>query len=262
MLYYETLVKDESCDWVVFIHGLGGSTLTWKKQLNDFSENHNILLLDLKGHGKSHDENDARECGIIDIPHDIKAVLDYLGIEKAHFVGLSLGTLVLIFYAIIYPESVLSLVMGGGVIKLDKLGQSTMWIAQRLKKILPHTMMYPIFARVLMPNKNHAVSRKIFIRESLKMKHKEFISWVSSMNILKYADTYIEMLNNLKIPILYIMGDEDYFFLGGVKMAVDMLNDAKLKVIEHCGHVCSIEKAKEFNKMALAFIEQDVLPAT
>ena len=39
LLYYETIKKDETSQWVVFIHGIGGSTLTWKKQIDDFSKN-------------------------------------------------------------------------------------------------------------------------------------------------------------------------------------------------------------------------------
>ena len=50
MLKYE-IIDNQAEEWVVFIHGLGGSTKTWKKQIDAFSKNYNLLLLDLPGHG-------------------------------------------------------------------------------------------------------------------------------------------------------------------------------------------------------------------
>ena len=52
MLNYE-IYDNKKENWVVFLHGIGGSTLTWKKQIEAFSEKYNLLLLDLQGHGKS-----------------------------------------------------------------------------------------------------------------------------------------------------------------------------------------------------------------
>ena len=50
MLKYE-IIDNKAEEWVVFIHGIGGSTKTWNKQIDAFSENYNLLLLDLPGHG-------------------------------------------------------------------------------------------------------------------------------------------------------------------------------------------------------------------
>ena len=50
MLKYE-LIDNQKEEWIVFVHGIGGSTKTWKKQIDDFSEHYNLLLLDLPGHG-------------------------------------------------------------------------------------------------------------------------------------------------------------------------------------------------------------------
>ena len=52
-LYTEKFVKDEKCDWLVFIHGFGGSTKMWKRQIDSFKDKFNLLILDLPGHGKS-----------------------------------------------------------------------------------------------------------------------------------------------------------------------------------------------------------------
>ena len=53
MLHYTTYLKDKSAPWVTFIHGAGGSSSIWYKQVRDFKSDYNVLLIDLRGHGKS-----------------------------------------------------------------------------------------------------------------------------------------------------------------------------------------------------------------
>ena len=53
MLYYKTYQHISFTEWVTFIHGAGGSSSIWYKQVRDFKEQFNVLLIDLRGHGKS-----------------------------------------------------------------------------------------------------------------------------------------------------------------------------------------------------------------
>ncbi len=66
------------------------------------------------------------------------------------------------------------------------------------------------------------------------------------------------MLENLKkqeMKMLYISGDEDVCFFNGTQKLGKFLSKPTLKVINKCGHVCSIEKYKEFNEKALNFLD-------
>ena len=55
MIYYTKYVSDNSNnrEWITFVHGAGGSSTIWFKQIKYFSKKYNLLLLDLRGHGKS-----------------------------------------------------------------------------------------------------------------------------------------------------------------------------------------------------------------
>ena len=69
----------QSKAWVTFVHGAGGSSSIWFKQLREFSKHFNVLLLDLRGHGKSRMQlsNVFKKKYTFDVlAEDILAVLD------------------------------------------------------------------------------------------------------------------------------------------------------------------------------------------
>ena len=54
MIYYTKYVSDNSNnrEWITFVHGAGGSSTIWFKQIKYFSKKYNLLLLDLRGKEK------------------------------------------------------------------------------------------------------------------------------------------------------------------------------------------------------------------
>jgi len=53
LLSYTIYNHPTSTEWVTFVHGAGGSSSIWFKQIRFFQKDFNVLLLDLRGHGKS-----------------------------------------------------------------------------------------------------------------------------------------------------------------------------------------------------------------
>ena len=51
--YTKFMSKNKNAEWITFVHGAGGSSTIWYKQIKYFSKKYNLLLLDLRGHGKS-----------------------------------------------------------------------------------------------------------------------------------------------------------------------------------------------------------------
>ena len=252
MLKYE-IVDNNKEDWVVFIHGIGGSTKTWKKQVDSFSKKFNLLLLDLPGHG-SNSNNIIHSVDSKRLNKGIKETLNHLKIKAAHFVGLSLGTIVVAQFAVQNPSYVKSIIMGGSALLLRGFQKSYVWLANAMKRIVPYKFLYQFFAWFLLPKSNHKKSRKIFLREVVKLDKETMYAWIDYLKYAVNPGKLFEQLNQLGKKILFISGDEDHCFLRGVKLINKKIKSSDLKIIAHCGHVCSIEKADEFNMAAVEYL--------
>jgi pimeloyl-ACP methyl ester carboxylesterase len=257
VINYITYKNVNSNQWVTFVHGAGGSSSIWYKQIRDFKNQYNVLLLDLRGHGNSNSQikkNFKQKYTFESIANDVLEVIDYLKIEKSHFVGISLGTILIRQLAELHPERVQSMILGGAILKMNFRSQILMRLGNMFKYVLPYLILYQFFAFVIMPKKNHKQSRLLFINEAKKLYQNEFIKWfklTSEINPLLRWFRQVE----LNIPTLYIMGEEDYMFLPSVRLVVKNHNkSSKLFVIEQCGHVVNVEQPMVFNKQVLSFI--------
>ena len=116
LLHYKIYEQERATDWLVFIHGAGGSIVTWKYQVAAFKPYFNLLLLDLRDHGKSKNLEPAFDSYNFDIVcDDILMVIDHIGLEKAHFMSMSLGSVILQKIEEKRPQLVDKMIMAGGV---------------------------------------------------------------------------------------------------------------------------------------------------
>jgi len=256
MLHYSTFMLDEKAEWVTFIHGAGGSSSIWYKQLRDFKKHHNVLLIDLRGHGKSKSPiYDKLKSYTFDaISDEIIEILDHLKIQKSHFVGISLGTIIIREIAERYPERSASMIMGGAVMKLNFRGQILMHLGVLLKSVIPYLLLYKFFAIIIMPRKKHRESRNLFINEAKKLYQKEFKRWFT---LIAEVNPLLSLfrIKDSGIPTLYVMGEEDHMFLPSISKLVNNHLSSELFVIPDCGHVVNIEQPEIFNKQVLNFIK-------
>lgn len=250
-IYTATNPSDE---WVVFLHGIGGGSNIWVRQIKEFKKHYNLLLIDLPGHGDSKfGLNDMPEHSFPKISEEVLNVLNHENIEQAHFVGISLGTIVIQSLYEIAPNRVKTMILGGAVERFNLFAKTIILVANKLKKILPYMWLYKLCALILMPKKHHKESRSAFVKEAYKLGRTEFLHWyglhTQIERTIKKAKEKV-----IKTPKLYIMGSEDYMFLPDVKKSVEKAKNESLFVIDKCGHVCNIERHKEFNEKALHFL--------
>ena len=180
--------------------------------------------------------------------------MDHLQIEKAHFVGISLGCIIIRAMDKLAPGRAESIIFGGAVIQFNKKINGLVNVAKLLHSILPYMWLYKLNAWILIPSKKHTLSRKIFVKEAMKLGKQEFSKWLKMSAEIK--DNLQEFLiKEASVPVLYLMGERDHMFLPMVNKLVKKHLNSQLVVINNSGHVCNIDQPEIFNEQSIQFIK-------
>ena len=254
LLYFETYQQPTHTEWLLLVHGAGGSIKTWKRQIDQLSAEYNLLIIDLPGHGNNKDKDINMPTYSFElIAEKIWEVVDSLKIASVHIVGISLGTILCLQMRLQRPQNVLSVILPGAIVRLNTKLKILANVSLTLAKIIGYRNFYYMSAYFMMPRGNHKQSRDVFIKESKAVKLIEFKKWT---HLYYHLNVTLHTLFNAKstIPHLLIMGSQDHLFLHPAKSYVDLHANASFSVIQDCGHVVSIEKAAQFNKICLNFL--------
>ncbi len=96
---------------LLLLHGFTGSMETWRSFISSWSEQFQVIVVDLVGHGKTESPENVVHYDIRNVALQMKELLDYLHIEKAHILGYSMGGRLAITMACLYPDYVHSLLL-------------------------------------------------------------------------------------------------------------------------------------------------------
>lgn len=240
--------KSSDADWIVMVHGFGGSARTWKRQTDFFCEHYNLLVLEM------HKRKVDGCLELDDVCTFISNTLDHYEISRAHFLGFSFSSLICLRFAVLYPEKVRSLIMGGGIIKFNLRTNFLLYLAITFKKVISYMFLYRFFAYIILPKKNHERSRMIFVNEARKLGYDEFCKWVDLVPQTKKSLTWVDELDK-NIKVLFVSGNEDHLFLKDTLKYSKRINNSQVEIIDNCGHVCSIEQYGKFNNIVHGYLK-------
>ena len=95
--------------WVVMSHSLACTSAMWDEQVQALKSKYKVLRFDTRGHGGS--DAPAGAYNLDMLADDLHSLLGKLGVTNAHFVGLSMGGMIGMTYALKYPRAFKSLVL-------------------------------------------------------------------------------------------------------------------------------------------------------
>jgi len=247
-LYYEIHGEGEP---LLFIHGLGSSSRDWELQLDFFTQNYQVILIDVRGHGRS-----GKPPGPYSIPlfaDDIKKLLQTLQVGPAHILGISLGGMIGFQMGINYPDMIKSLVIVNSTPELvartlkDHLG---IWQRLLIVRFLGMRKMGEVLGDRFLPDPEQAELRKIFIErwsENDKLAYREAMKAVIGWSVT-------DRLGEIRCQTLIIGADGDYFSTAEKENYVKLIPGAELLIIENSRHALPAEKPAEFNLAVKEFL--------
>jgi 3-oxoadipate enol-lactonase len=233
---------------VIFIHGGLVDSRLWDDQMNDFSKHCRVVRYDLRGFGKSADASEP-----FSHIEDLRALLDFLKIERATIVGLSLGGIVAADFALEYPERVDRLVFVGSGLRGDKQpprkDAKLAWeaAARGAEPFVEITMRSDLYNGVHPGTVIHTRLRQMLL-DNFKA--------ISTFRLLKYPEpATIERLESINAPTLVVIGSRDAQNLKNIaNLLANKIPRARLVVINGASHHPPVEKPKQFNNTVLNFI--------
>ncbi len=104
---------ERDAETIIFLHFGGGNLMIWQRATPYFQDNYRLVLVDLRGHGKSDKPRTGNH--IEPMAADVVGIMEHLKLERAYFVGSSLGAEVALCLAAHHPEKVIALACEGAL---------------------------------------------------------------------------------------------------------------------------------------------------
>lgn len=250
-LNYEISGK-EGAPIVVLSHSLACNLTMWEPQLKPLEENFRVLRFDTRGHGLS----DAPEgdYSFELLGQDAIGLLDALGIEKVHWVGLSLGGMIGQCLALNYSHRLLSLVLcdTGSVMpeEAQPIWQERIDEARSggMEARLPSTLEDWFTPDYLKENPPGLIPiREQFLSTTVK----GYIGCIQAIRGLNYIDR----LKEINLPTLIIVGREDFGTPVEASEAMhERIQGSQLVIIPDAAHLSTVAQPEAVNQALLDFL--------
>ena len=256
-MYYEVHGKGEP---LLLIMGLGSDLTGWMFQIPEFSKKYQVIVFDNRGVGRT--DAPDKPYSIKMMADDTVRLMDALGINRAHILGLSMGGIIAQELAIKYPERVKSLVLAATEAGKYNFRDHTVgaWAAAKTEGVSPRT-----FFRLVLP---FIFTDKFFENSGIV---EMALDTMAATPYLQPAHAFAHQvtagaehnargrLSQIAAPTLVLVGKED--ILLPVKLSEELatgIPKAKLVVLEGGGHGFNIEISDKFNQAVLDFLAQIV----
>lgn len=243
---------------VLLLAGADSNRLTWYKQLDIFGRTFRTIAIDCRDTGDS--DPVSEPYTIADLADDAAFVLAALGVQRAHVVGISLGGYVGLQMVLRHPEQVEKLVLVSTsatyippspemMAQMGQLQQDQhLEVGERMQRVLALVAAPGYFA-------NHPQDLDRIAEWALYRPQ----SQESAVRQMRAAMTYdvSGQLDHIKVPTLVVHGELDpRVALENGRFLAEHIKGARFILYPNTGHLVIIERAEEFNRDVLAFLEE------
>ncbi len=260
-LYYEAAGSGYP---IVFVHEFAGDYRSYETQMRYFARRYRCIAYNARGYPPSDVPDDFERYSQARARDDIRAVLDGLGIAKAHVVGISMGGFATLHFGFAYPERASALVVAGcgyGA-QPDKRAQFAEETARTAAGIAARGM-------AEIAKTYGAGPTRVQLQNKDPRGYAEFMAQLAEHSTPGSANTMrgvqarrpslwdlTEEMKRLDVPTLIATGDEDDPFLEPGLLMKRLIRSAALVVFPNTGHALNLEEPDLFNRTLADFFHQ------
>ncbi len=238
---------------VMLSHSLGSSLLMWNPQMKTLDPHFQVLRYDIRGHGKS--EAPPGAYTLEQLGEDAVALLDAIGIDHVHWVGLSMGGMIGQSVALNYPKRLRSLVLCDTAAAIAPEAQP-IW-QERIDAVREKglaSQLEPTMERWFTPSflKLNPYMLDVIRNEFLATPEKGYLGCIYAIRKLNYLDR----LSEIAIPTLIMVGEDDPGTPVSASQAMHQrIANSKLILIKSARHLSNVEQPEVFNTNLLMFLK-------
>jgi len=258
-LYYEEAGEGRP---IVFVHEFGGGHRSWEPQMRFFARRYRCVTFAARGYPPSDVPADAEKYSQEIAVTDILAVMDHLGIDRGHIVGLSMGGFAALHLGLRYPERAVSLVVAGAGYGAEKqyedyFRRTSLVVADAFEEQGAKS-----FAKIY----GEGASRVQFQNKDPRG-WQEFATILGEHSDAGAANTMRgvqvrrpslfdleDALSRMVVPTLVVNGDEDDHCLQPGLFLKRVIPACGLMVLPKTGHTLNLEEPEVFNRAVAEFL--------
>jgi pimeloyl-ACP methyl ester carboxylesterase len=238
---------------VILLHGLGGNVAGWAFNVPALAQSYHVIAIDQIGFGKS--DRPMLKYRVGTYVDFLDKFMSELKIEKASLVGNSLGGWVAALTAIKYPNRVEKLILADAAgIKPPDIDLAQIYSLNYSTRDEVRTLLKLVFYDQTIFGSEAMVEQSMAVRVAAN----DGYTIGSLIESIKRNEDFLNgRLGEIKKPTLVIWGKQDGLLkLADGEQFKREIAGAELIVFDKCGHVPMVEKAPEFNKAVLAFLDK------
>ncbi len=249
--------RDGTGPLVIFLHGIGGNRTNWNAQRAALNDRFTAIAWDARGYGLSDDY--PGELKFSDFADDLARLMDWLSIERAHLVGLSMGGRILLDFQPRHPTRVATLTLCDTHFGFQtaltpqkreefiRLRQQPLLEGKTFADLAP-----TLISSLVGPNCSAEATAEL--HRSILALHKE--SYLKTIAASVHFEASGD-LGAIKVPVQLIYGEHDRLTPSSIgQEMLHLIRDARLNVIPDAGHLSNLEQPAAFNTVLAGFLDE------
>lgn len=234
---------------VVLIHSLGSNIHMWRSTIEALKDRYTLLAFDCRGHGHSSMGDGFTTAKVA---ADLRGLVELLGVEQFHLLGLSMGGLIALRFYSLWPSLVRTLILSGSYAKAGEESRLRLATAKvNLKKISMLQWGRQYAATTLLPTTPPTV-------------HAALAHAIGKMDPYDYLRVYeaivnedvTSILSRVAVPTIILVGELDRRTpLPFSQQLAEGIHGAQLHVVARAGHLANLDNPEEFHTLIRAFLD-------
>ena len=240
--------------WVVMSHSLACDRSMWDEQVQLLKAHYRVLRFDTRGHGGSDAPDGAYTLDMLS--EDLLGLLDALSVEAPHFIGLSMGGMIGMTFALKYPKRLHSLVLCDTSSRIPAEA-GPIWEGRI--KIAAEQGMAPLVEPTLQrwfTEPFYQTNKPMMERVGQMIRNTRPSGYIGCCRAIPTIDV-TDRLGGIKCPVQVVVGEQDVGTPVAMSRAIhEAIPGSGLFVIPSASHLSNLEQPAAFNKAVAGFLAQ------